>query len=104
MPDFPDSDTELIAKLNAETSKLSWSELERFYASGLVVAVGKGMDLIEVACQFSLDNKTAVEGWLAAGSVYKVESQHARQLAEKSVMFWAVVIAPWVLIQAVEDK
>lgn len=99
-----DNDEKLIAKLNAETSKISWQELERFYASGAVIGVAQNLDLIEVARQFSRDNKVAVEAWLAAGTVYKLESHHALQLSEAMTMHWAVVVAPWVLIQEVEDK
>ncbi len=99
MADLPDSDDELKARFNRETSKISWQELQRHYASGAVVAVAEGMDLIEVACQFSRDNKQAVEGWLAAGKIYKVKDQQAKQWFEQNSTHWAVVVAPWVLVQ-----
>ncbi len=104
MSDLPDSDDELKARFNKETSKISWQELQRYYASGAVIAVAKGMDLIEVACQFSRDNKQAVEGWLTAASIYKVDDLQAAQWLEKDAVHWAVVVAPWVLIQEIEKE
>ena len=49
------------AKVNLETSLIPWSELQRYFAAGLVIAVSNKLDLVEVAYQFSLDNKTLVE-------------------------------------------
>lgn len=101
MDQFPDIDDELKNKLVQEASKISWQELQKSYASGAVIAVSKGNDLIQVAAQFSLDNKTAVSQWLEAGDVYKVEDQQAAQWHEQQATLWAVVIAPWVLVQEV---
>ena len=39
----------LRAKLNAETGKLAWKELERHFARGVVVKVAGDLDLVEVA-------------------------------------------------------
>ena len=52
------------AKVNLETSLLPWLELQRFFAAGLAIAVEPGLDLVEVAYQFSRDNKALVEEWL----------------------------------------
>lgn len=104
MPDLPASDEELKARFNRETSKISWQELQRYYASGAVVAVAAGLDLIEVACQFSRDNKAAVEGWLASGEVARVSDQQAGQWLQQDSVHWAVVVAPWVLVQEVTTE
>jgi hypothetical protein len=96
-----DIDDELKNKLVSETSKIKWGELQTFYASGAVIAVNKGNDLIHVAAQFSLDNKKAVSDWLEAGEVFKVEDKQAAQWQQQETILWAVVIAPWVLVQEV---
>lgn len=97
-------DQDLKNKLNKETAKISWQDLQRYYASGAVVVVAPGMDLIDVACNFSNDNSAALQQWLAAGSVYKAEDQHAALWSQQQADFWAVVIAPWVLIQQCSDE
>ena len=52
-----DSPSELLrAKLNLETSKIAWKELQRFFANGTVLVVSTDMDLVEVAFQISQDN------------------------------------------------
>ena len=96
-----DSYSELRTKLNKETAKIGWQRLQRHYASGAVIAVAQGVDLIEVGCQLSLDNKPAVEQWLTEGAIAKVDDQQASLWFEQQVTVWAVVVAPWVLIQEV---
>ena len=93
---------ELKVKLNKEAAKIKWSELQRFYASGAVIGVKEGMDLIDVASQFSVDNSAAVSAWLADGSVFKVSDEQAGQWHEQESVLWAVVVAPWVLVQGVK--
>ena len=53
-----DPNTELLSKdkVNLETSKIAWQELQRFFASGAAVFVAAELDLVEVAYQFSIDN------------------------------------------------
>lgn len=97
-------DEDIRLKLNRETSKIHWHELQKFYAKGAVVAVKKGMDLIDVAVQFSDDNKAQVESWLAAGCVGLVNDQQAQQWYQENTLLWAVVVAPWVLVQAIEES
>ena len=104
MQELPDTNEELKARFNTETSKLNWQELQRFYASGAIVAVAEGLDLIEVACQFSRDNKQAVEAWLAAGKIFKVDEEHALQWSQQDLLYWTVVVAPWVLVQVVSSQ
>ena len=94
-----DSDQTLKARLNKETSKIAWQELQRFYARGVVIGVMPDMDLLEVACQFAQDNKTMVEPWLEQGKVFKVNDQQASSWLEDNTVHWAVVVAPWVLVQ-----
>ncbi|MFT5691951.1 MAG: hypothetical protein ACI92E_001282 [Oceanicoccus sp.] len=93
--------SEEVARLNLETSKIQWSELQKFFAQGLVIAVKPGIDLIEVATAFSKDNKAEVEVWLETESVFPVKDEHAVQWLDHDPLFWAVVVAPWVLIQKV---
>lgn len=87
------------AKVNLETSQIAWKELQRFFAAGLAISVSAELDLVEVAFQFSVDNKTQVEQWLKAGLVAPVADQQASDWYQNDSEVWAVVIRPWVLVQ-----
>jgi len=41
----------LRAKVNMETSRIEWKELQRFFASGVAIEVSAKLDLVEVAMQ-----------------------------------------------------
>lgn len=86
-------------KVNLETALIPWNELQRFFAAGRAIFVSRELDLVEVACQFSRDNKTLVEQWIAAGKVGLVSDQQAREWVDRSSDVWAVVVKPWVLVQ-----
>ncbi len=91
------------AKVNLETSKIPWLELQRFFAGGLTIAVAADLDLIEVAYQFSVDNKTQVEQWLNAKQIGQVSDQQASAWVDNSSSVWAVVVKPWILVQEAND-
>lgn len=88
------------AKVNLETSRIAWKELQRFFASGVAIAVSIELDLVEVAFQISEDNKAQVEQWLASGQIGKVTDEQALAWYEADAEVWAVVISPYVLVQA----
>ena len=88
------------AKVNLETSQIHWSQLQRFFAAGLAIAVDKQLDLIEVAYQFSADNKPLVEDWLKRNLVGPVSDQQAKDWYNDKTEVWAVVVKPWILVQA----
>jgi hypothetical protein len=101
-PDDPDD--VLRAKLNAETGRLGWPELQRHFARGVVILVSQDLDLVEVAFRVSKDDKTAVETWMGEGRVRRAATEDALAWHEKQTVFWAVVAAPWVLIQETQDR
>jgi hypothetical protein len=92
------------AKVNLETSLISWLELQRFFAAGLAIAVHKDLDLIEVAYQFSIDNKALVEYWLTSKQIAPVPDALASQWYEHKAEVWAVVVKPWILVQDTTAK
>ena len=91
----------LRANINNETSQISWSELQRFFAGGWLIYVSSNTNLLDVAVAFSLDNKDEVSKWLTSGEVAKVSDEQAKQWLKENTMFWANVVKPWVLIQPV---
>lgn len=98
-----DAGLDLRASLNAETAKLVWPELERHFARGAVIRVDQSLDLIDVAVSVSEDDKEKVEAWMNAGVVGHPSMDDAKDWVERQPDFWAVVVAPWVLIQEVDQ-
>ncbi len=99
----PETKQEIMARLNSETSKMAWSEMQTFFASGNVVFVDASLDLIDIASEFSLDNKPAFEVWIKESKVGAVTDEQAKEWLENDVTVWAVVVAPWVLVQPVKS-
>ena len=91
----------LRAKVNMETSRIDWKELQQFFASGLAVWVSAKLDLVEVALQMSGDNKVQFENWLSAGMVGKIADEQAAAWLVADAEVWAVVVSPWVLVQEI---
>ena len=89
----------LRVKLNGETARLHWHELLRHFAAGLVVLVGEGLDLIEVAVAFTNDDKQSVEKWMLAGQVAKASDAQAAAWLGSDARMWTVVVRPWILVQ-----
>lgn len=97
-----DSDEELRSKLNAETGKLTWRELERHFARGVVIRVDGELDLVEVALCMGRDDRPAIEQWLNSGKIDRASAEDATDWNRRDPLFWAVVVAPWVLVQEVK--
>ncbi len=93
-----DIDT-LKLKLNQETAKISWSSLAQYQQQQAVVEVHASLDLIAVACEFVQDNRQQVETWLQYGLVSIVGDEAAKTWEQENTELWAVVVAPWVLVQ-----
>lgn len=91
----------LRAKLNLETAQLAWPELERHFARGDVIKVATGMDLIDAALNIAENNAATVQEWLAEGHIARAQLSDAEDWHARKPMFWAVVVAPWVLVQEV---
>ncbi|OAI09990.1 hypothetical protein A1359_17425 [Methylomonas lenta] len=87
------------AKVNLETSQIPWLDLQRFFAAGLAIAVDDSLDLVEVAYQFSIDNKSLVEDWLNKQQLAPVSDRQAEKWFNNKIDVWAVVVKPWILVQ-----
>ena len=94
-----DSDEVLKAKLNMETSRIRWEELQRFYARGNVVGVAADLDLLEVGLAMARDDKERLQKWMAEGKAGEVTPDQARHWYENNTELWALVVAPWILVQ-----
>ena len=85
--------------LNLETAKISWSELERHFARGIMIVVTDGEDLVEIARAFVDDDSGRVKSFRDRNIITEATLEHARQWQPENATLWAVVVAPWVLVQ-----
>lgn len=90
---------ELRAKINGETSRMPWKDLERFFASGVVIAVSNDLDLVEVAYRVASDDKDAVAKWMAENRLGRVSDAQASAWMQADLSLWTVVVKPWILVQ-----
>ncbi len=96
-----DSKQTTKTELNRETAKIPWTELERFFASGNAIFVAPSLDLIDVALACRTDDAKSIQSWMDGELVYAVKDEQAQSWLDKDSSVWAVVVAPWVLIQDV---
>tara|TARA_B110000211_G_scaffold32546_1_gene32922 strand:+ start:227 stop:553 length:327 start_codon:yes stop_codon:yes gene_type:complete len=94
---------ELIARLNSETAKIAWHDLQTHYAAGNVLGIAADADLIKVAIEFNRDNATQIQQWLADSSLFEISDKQATDWYESNQELWALVIPPFVLVQQVAD-
>lgn len=85
--------------LNAQTGRLSWPELQRHFARGVVIAVAGDLDLVEAAARIVEDDRALVGRWMDEGRLARAGDADARRWERDQTEFWAVVTAPWVLVQ-----
>jgi hypothetical protein len=95
----PDPDEVNRTKVNLETARIGWRELQRFFASGAAIFVNDELDLVDVAFQISKDNTAKVLAWMDAGQIARVTDEQALTWYEQGAEMWAVVVSPYVLVQ-----
>ena len=89
----------LREEYHGQTARIPWHDLQTYYAHGSVIAVGSDLNLVEVAVQLGMDNTAQFQAWIAAGDVAPVSDEQALAWFSSNEELWAVVAAPWVLVQ-----
>jgi hypothetical protein len=56
-------------------------------------------DLVAMATALAENDQAQVQRWLEADVLGKLDDATAADLAERQPSLWAVVVAPWVLVQ-----
>jgi len=86
-------------KINLETARINWHELQTFFAKGQVIFVDDSLDLVQAAYEVSEDNGQQIKTWMDAGLLGQVSDEQAGRWFEQKRDLWAVVVRPWVLVQ-----
>ena len=93
----------VLDNIHGQTSKIAWRELARFFAGGKVLLVDNSLNLVEVAAAVSSDNTQTVSQWVDANQLAAVSDEQALDWHQKDEHLWAVVTAPWVLVQMIKS-
>ena len=100
MSEASDRDPAVVRqKLNQDTAKIKWGALHEHQLIECVIAVSADLDLIDVAYEFTFDNHDQVKAWMEQEQIMKVSDEQAQQWKIEGRELWAVVVAPWVLVQ-----
>ena len=94
-----DSELSIEDRLNLETARIGWQELQRHFARGVVIVVAGQLDLIDIAAAFIRDDRRRVEMLMERGQIRRAVDEDAVAWNAKETEFWCVAVAPWVLIQ-----
>lgn len=90
----------LHTRMNLETARIAWPELERHFAGGKVILVAPELDLVQAATCIVKDDSQQVKAWMEAQQIGQLDDATAKRWAkEQPQNLWAVVVAPWVLVQ-----
>ena len=90
-------------ELLSQTAKISWIELQRYFAAGSVIYIEPELDLIDVGIALIQDNKSAFDEWTSNRRVYPVSDEQAQSWIQKPTTLWASVVSPWVLVQPIKE-
>jgi hypothetical protein len=90
-----------IDKINRETARLQWQDIEPHFASGNVISVAKELDLIAVAKAVADDDAITIKQWMDEQQVTPTSDDQAIAWQKNNAAFWAVVIKPLILIQPI---
>lgn len=92
---------DLKNKINLETAKSSWKELQPFFATGSTIFVSKELDLINVAHNLAEDNAQQIKIWMDNQQLHRVDDKTAQLWYNDDTILWTVVVKPWVLVQEI---
>ena len=92
------SEPYLNDKLNLETARIAWADLQVHFARGAAVYVASELDLVAVA-RLVADDDREISRLMAEGKFGMVSEAQAAAFWTENREMWAVVVAPWVLVQ-----
>lgn len=94
-----DVEQTIVEKLLSETALMPWADLQRFFAQGNVLCVQKPLDLVQTAVRFAQDSAIELAPHIENKVISEPSNEQARAWYHNNVELWAVVVAPYVLVQ-----
>ena len=97
--DNPEDVLDLRTRLNLETGRVGWKDLEILFARGMVMQVSPELDLVEVAALTAENDTEQMQSWTEQGLVGALSAGQAKDWQARNPELWAVVVAPWAFVQ-----
>lgn len=91
--------SDIEQKTNLETGRISWTEIQPHFARGTMILIDSDLDLVKIATAFIRDDSERIATLLGNNRVRKPSMEDAERWLTADMEFWAVVVAPWVLVQ-----
>ena len=85
-----------------ELGVISYIDLQKFFAKGVVLIANENLDVIEVALAINEDAAQKVQAWVDGSKLTRANDEHAKAWVAEDSVFKAVTVAPWVLVQEVK--
>jgi len=94
-----ETELDLRTRLNLETGRITWKEIEGFFARGQAMFVAPELDLVEVAALTAENEVEQIKQWTDQSLVGAMTVEQAKDWQSRNPELWAVVVAPWVFVQ-----
>lgn len=104
MTKSPHEQTFSLEKINQETAKIKWADLQPFFAAGQTIYIAPELDLINTAQHIASDNKAIIEQAMIKKSIHPVTDNQAKEWLANDITTWTVVVKPWLLVQPINHK
>lgn len=82
-----------------ELGSISWTELVRHFARGVVINVSQTLDILDIAQCLARDEAAQFQAWVDEDLVRRASDDDARDWTSREPEFLCVVVAPWVIVQ-----
>lgn len=88
--------------IEGESGIVGFDALLRPFARGVLLVVSPTLDFFQVARAIRDDDALQVQDWVARGLLTRASDEQAAAWQAGGHRFVAVVLAPWVLVQALD--
>lgn len=95
--------SDIVERFKKDLAEVPWKDLRIHLQRDSIIIVADELDLVSVAVAVAEDDKTKVEGWIAAGQMVKptVEQVDAWE-KELEKLFRLLIVQPFILLQMVK--
>jgi hypothetical protein len=94
-----DAEPSVSERLQQEMAPISFQELQKLFARGVLIVVDRSLGLLDVALAMHEDDAQQLQQWLDMGMVNRAQDEQAQKWVDERAELMAVTVAPWVLIQ-----
>ena len=94
-----EAEQSILEKIHSETALMHWKDLQRFFAQGNVLCVQAPLNLVKTAVSFAENETATLAPHIESETIAQPTNEQARAWYDADAELWAVVVAPYVLVQ-----